>query len=117
MGMVQCCLALIIFTGSTLLAQTDTTRSSVGSQSSSASGELRLAAPPSGTPGSTHENSNIADSTRLVIVKFQKPEYPIEARSQQIQGQVWIHLVITQTGDVEGADAISGNPLLANATV
>jgi TonB family protein len=41
----------------------------------------------------------------------------MEARRQGIQGQVWVHLVITEAGDVESAEVISGDPLLAEATV
>jgi TonB family protein len=116
MQLVQCCLALLIFTRITLLAQTDPSSLPSAGPPSSASGQSGQTAPP-GAPGSTQASSNPGDSIRLVIVKLQKPEYPIAANNQQIQGQVWVHLVITETGDVESAEAISGNPLLADATV
>jgi TonB family protein len=117
MRTVRCCLVLVILTCCRLFGQTDASGSSSGSQSNPSSSLPRQTAPSEGTSGSSLANPSVEASTRLVIVKFQEPEYPIEARRQQIQGQVWVHLVITETGDVESAEAISGNPLLAAATV
>ncbi len=117
MRAVRCCLVLVILTCFRVFAQTDTSGSSAGSQPNPASRQPRQTAPSESASGSSPANPSAEDSTRLVIVKFQKPEYPIEATRQQIQGQVWVHLVITETGDVESAEAISGNPLLAAATV
>ncbi len=34
-----------------------------------------------------------------------------------MQGKVWIHLLISETGDVESADIVSGDPDLARATL
>jgi TonB family protein len=39
----------------------------------------------------------------------------MEAANKGIQGKVWIHLLISETGDVESADIISGDPDLARA--
>jgi TonB family protein len=117
MPTVGCYLVLVILTCCRLFGQTDAPGSSSGSQPNPASSQPRQTAPSEGASGSSPANPSAEDSTRLVIVKFQEPEYPIEARRQQIQGQVWVHLVITETGDVESAEAISGNPLLAAATV
>lgn len=57
------------------------------------------------------------DSTQLLIVKFRKPDYPVEAVRQEIQGRVTIHLLINETGDVETAEAVSGNSLLTDAAI
>jgi len=34
-----------------------------------------------------------------------------------VQGKVWIHLIISETGDVESADILSGDPDLARAAL
>ena len=33
------------------------------------------------------------------------------------QGRVWLRLDISETGDVEGAEVLSGDPILAEAAV
>ncbi len=43
------------------------------------------------------------------------PSYPREAANNGVQGKVWIHLLISETGDVESTDIISGDPDLARA--
>jgi TonB family protein len=62
-------------------------------------------------------SSNPGDSTHLIIKKLKEPVYPIAARQQRIQGQVWVHLVINETGDVLTAEAVSGDPLLVSAAM
>jgi TonB family protein len=44
-----------------------------------------------------------------------KPIYPITAQKRGVQGKVWVQLHISETGDVESADIISGEPELARA--
>jgi TonB family protein len=41
----------------------------------------------------------------------------MEARVKEVQGRVWIHLLISETGDVESADIVSGQPDLAHAAL
>jgi len=41
----------------------------------------------------------------------------MEAANQGVQGKVWIHLLISESGDVESADIISGDPDLARAAL
>lgn len=55
------------------------------------------------------------DSAHLVVISAPKPEYPINAARNWVQGQVLIQLLISETGDVEKADVISGDPDLARA--
>ena len=88
---------------------------------------LTLCASLSAQPDSPTQNQNLApaqagspssspaDSTRLIVKKSTKPIYPIAARQQQIQGQVWVHLIISETGDVVTAEPVSGDPLLVSA--
>jgi TonB family protein len=69
--------------------------------------------PPSANP----PGSNPGDSTKLEIVKSQKADYPAEAAEKAIQGQVWVKVVVSETGDVENVEVISGDPVLAKAAV
>jgi TonB family protein len=51
------------------------------------------------------------------MIHQQKPDYPFAARHDGIQGQVWLKLLISETGDVESVEVISGVPILAEAAV
>jgi TonB family protein len=46
-----------------------------------------------------------------------KPAYPPAAVPDKLQGQVIVRIVVSETGDVETAEVVSGNPVLANAAV
>src|ERR1700760_2209525 len=72
---------------------------------------------PSPTPAAATSPANSEDSTQLVIIKAPKPYYPMEAAKKSLQGKVWIHLLISETGDVESADISSGDPDLTNAAL
>jgi TonB family protein len=63
------------------------------------------------TEGATQE------SPRLVIRKFKQPVYPEQARQQQVQGRVWVHLVIDENGKVVSVEPISGDPVLVSAAI
>ncbi len=43
--------------------------------------------------------------------------YPDEAREKQLQGQVLVKILVSATGDVDGVEVISGDPILAKAAV
>jgi TonB family protein len=58
-----------------------------------------------------------ADSTKLEPIKIQRATYPEEAREKQLQGQVWVKLSVSESGDVAGVEVISGDPVLAGAAV
>lgn len=70
----------------------------------------------SGTPASSTATPP-GDSTHLVLVEAPKPVYPLDARRLQTQGQVWVHLVIDEKGDVIKAEPVSGDSLLVAAAV
>jgi TonB family protein len=57
------------------------------------------------------------DSTVLVATKKIKPAYPPAAVPEKLQGQVIVRIVVDEDGDVENAEVISGNPVLADAAV
>ncbi len=50
-------------------------------------------------------------------VKIKKADYPIKAANEGLQGQVWVKAFITEAGDVERVEVISGDPTLAEAAV
>jgi len=70
---------------------------------------------PSQSPAVPASPAVPGDSTELIVIKAPKPSYPMEAAHNGVQGKVWIHLLISETGDVESADIVSGDPDLARA--
>jgi TonB family protein len=48
---------------------------------------------------------------------MQKASYPWEAREKQLQGQVWVKISVSEAGEVDQVDVISGDPVLAKAAV
>ncbi|MGE5110639.1 MAG: energy transducer TonB [Acidobacteriaceae bacterium] len=77
---------------------------------STAPAELSVEVPPAALlePG---------DSTRLELLRMEKLRYPQQARRNGIQGQVVLHVEISEAGDVEHIDVLSGNPLLVSSSV
>jgi TonB family protein len=59
----------------------------------------------------------LADSTKLEPIKRQRATYPSEAREQRIQGEVVVKILISETGDVENAEVVGGDPILAKSAV
>src|SRR5436305_12434411 len=57
------------------------------------------------------------DSTKLERIKYEPPVYPLEAREKGMQGEVRLKLEVSETGDVEKVDVVSGDPILAQAAV
>jgi len=70
---------------------------------------------PSAAPSPSPETASPGDSTQLEPIKTPRPYYPQEAADKRLQGEVWISLLISETGDVEGTEIISGDPVLAKA--
>jgi len=83
--------ALLI--SSLLWAQTDTSKPSA---------DKSVPAPSSSAP--------LPDSTKVELVKGVHAAYPEAAREKQLQGQVWLKVHISENGDVEGVDVLSGEP-------
>jgi TonB family protein len=61
--------------------------------------------------------SQPGDSSRLELLRMENPRYPEQARRNGIQGQVVLHVEISEAGDVAHIDVLSGNPLLVPSTV
>jgi TonB family protein len=71
---------------------------------------------PTPSPAAATASSAIpGDSTKLIVSSSPTPVYPMGAARNGVQGKVWIELLISETGDVEKADIISGQPDLARA--
>ena len=81
-------------------------------QSSLPASETNKKAPADQATPSSSENS-----TKLEAIKTVKASYPYEAREKQLQGQVWVKILISETGDVESAEIVSGDPVFADAAV
>ena len=85
-----------------------------------APGASQAAAPSQPTPEPTNsqaqETSSVpADSTKLELIKAPEPDYPLDAAAKRVQGKVVIRLHISETGDVENTEVVSGEPILAAA--
>jgi TonB family protein len=57
------------------------------------------------------------DSTQLELVKKVTANYPLEAQGERIQGQVRLRLHVSENGDVENVDVLSGDPILVPSAV
>jgi protein TonB len=69
-----------------------------------------------GSPSPT-SSPKPGDSVRLEPIKTPKADYPIRAAQEGIQGQVWVKAFISETGDVDSVEVISGDKMLAEAAV
>jgi TonB family protein len=61
--------------------------------------------------------ANAGDSTKLEAIKTSKAIYPYEAREQKLQGEVIVKILVSETGDVETAEAVSGDPIFGKAAM
>lgn len=57
------------------------------------------------------------ETKTLVPIKTKQAKYPAKAREKGIQGQVIVKMTVSETGDVKSAEAVTGDPTLANAAV
>lgn len=57
--------------------------------------------------------ASLSDSTALEPIKTVKADYPVEAGVKGIHGKVMIRVVVTEKGDVDTVEVISGDPVLA----
>jgi TonB family protein len=57
------------------------------------------------------------DSTKLEPIKVKKAVYPYEAGRQKLQGEVVVKILVSESGDVESAEVVSGDPLLAKSAL
>jgi len=74
-------------------------------------GSAQTASP---TSPSNNTRATGTNSTEIEVVRAVKASYPSAAFAQSVQGQVVVKVVISETGDVEKAEVISGDPVLAS---
>jgi TonB family protein len=77
-------------------------------------GSAQTASP---TSPSNNTRATGTNSTEIEVVRAVKASYPSAAFAQSVQGQVVVKVVISETGDVEKAEVISGDPVLAKAAI
>jgi len=68
-------------------------------------------------PSTNNTGPSVADSTELEPIKIMRPTYPKEAAKKKIHGQVLVKVSVSETGDVDTVEVISGDPILAKAAV
>ena len=95
--------ALCIVLASTVLWPQESSTPSNANKAALPTGSYSAAIPP--------------DSTKLEAIKIVRAEYPPEARAQNLTGHVVVKVTVSESGDVENAEAVSGEPLLAKAAV
>jgi protein TonB len=57
------------------------------------------------------------DQAKKAIISKVEPAYPPLARQMRLSGHVLLDMYVDETGSVEKADVVSGNPILGNAAV
>jgi len=73
--------------------------------------------PETSAPAPSSSTGMPPDSTKVELINGVHAVYPEAAREKELQGQVWLKVHISETGDVEGVDVLSGDPILAEAAV
>ncbi len=82
--------------------------------------------PRSDPPAGSGQQAAIASPTRVrvsqrvsqsLLLKKVTPDYPAEARARHVQGDVVIRALVGTNGEVQEADLVSGDPLLAPAAL
>jgi TonB family protein len=97
-------------------------------QSPSASAQDDASKPQTTEPGKAPPDSNSkplpdqassapGDSTKLEPIKTEKAVYPLRAQEKELQGQVWVKILVSTTGNVEKVEVISGDPILVQSAV
>jgi TonB family protein len=72
----------------------------------------------SSSPGfSDSSTPKQGDSTKLEILKTEKAIFPAEAAEKGIQARVLMRVTVSETGDVENVEVISGEPILVRPAV
>jgi TonB family protein len=59
--------------------------------------------------------NTLPDTKFLEPIKIVKAIYPLQADKDKLQGEVMVKFTVSESGDVEKVEVISGNPILAGA--
>jgi TonB family protein len=73
--------------------------------------------PPAASEAPASPQNPLTDTKFLEPTKIVKAIYPVQAEKDQLQGEVVVKLTVTESGDVDNVEVISGNPILARAAV
>jgi TonB family protein len=77
--------------------------------------------PPNSNPersaSGTTPSQTTADSATLVATRAVKAIYPLQAEKNKLEGQVVVKAAISENGDVESVEVVSGDPTLAQAAI
>jgi len=109
----------VVFTGALLWAQAGSGPTGQDNANSQATPPSRSGDKPTTETASkpNSEEPGPADSTKLETIYVEKAAYPWEAREKQLQGQVWVKILVSETGDVDNVELMSGDPVLAQAAL
>jgi TonB family protein len=75
-----------------------------------------LAFAQSGSPAAAAQPA-VVDYKTLEVVHSQEAGYPRTAKRAGVQGEVVVRVAVSETGSIEDAEVVSGDPLLADAAV
>jgi TonB family protein len=59
----------------------------------------------------------VVDYKTLEVIHSQEAGYPRAAKRAGIQGEVVVRVAVSETGNIEDAEVVSGDPLLADAAI
>ena len=74
-------------------------------------------APPTQSHPDQQSGQVLPDSTKLEPVLAEKAVYPPEAERAKIEGEVIVKVHVSETGDVDSAEVVSGQPALTTAAL
>jgi TonB family protein len=99
------------------LTKSQPTRPSGSGDNNSAPGVIADDAAPPPPPTSPRSKLSAAETVEAVVIKKVKPIYPTSAKTMRVSGKVEVRVVISETGRVTDATAISGHNTLRKAAV
>ena len=88
-----------------------------GSQAEGTATAQSSASPAADAKSAQQTPAASGDSTRLEVLKSEKPPYPLRARQDGIQGQVLAKITVSEQGDVKEVEVLRGDPILAESVV
>jgi TonB family protein len=67
--------------------------------------------------GGQNSSTALQDSAKLEPTQQPQPTYPSEAKAQKLQGQVIVRAFVSEAGEVERVEVVSGDPILARSAI
>lgn len=103
------CTALVILAWNVAWAQSAVPQNDA--QTTSQSGDVSSSDPVAPS------RPTVADSKILEVIHEQKAIYPDDAERAGIQGEVMVRVQVSETGNVEKVEVLSGDPILAESAI